>query len=742
MATLLTALLCAARVARAGRPIASRGAPAQLSSDEPPQGSGSTSNASGNGNNGQCTAPGSCGAASSHDDDYDYYDENDDNEEHYKDGDDYEYKYGEDGGPSPSRSNNLDKDAGRDYVAEYSSVKPHRHPHDIYHHLLEFNEEAYDRSDLTTKMQRHVERLHVQRKYPRALQTTHSRLGNYTDGTKAGTPQWVGDEGAQDPENPTYAGFGRLLDVSSLFSSTWWGITDFASSVGGKMAWTASLVHRRALIREFGKGYAPCRTDLLDDYDSESGSACMLGVDLDAYVNVRDDPGMRMADLEMAAKMGILERGQFRYGHFMNLDFRDDDKFDTIVADMVLAAVDNDMDPNALDMEDMDLVLEKLMGLLKPGGTLYLVGSEPLLPVEGPGGFYREILEAFEAVTSLSGYYPKRNLSAKWVGRNLQRLGMDVFSSTIFPAKHSYEDMKKKIDTTAEWLQEIEELQLPVPPAIIHGYYEMLHQLERRAADATKDGPIFSGDSTYIIAASKRSEEEEDDNEESGGTVAGDNDGNKKQQPPPVATTVYVPKERYQKDLNPAVEELDTTPLAVGEMATYKWANGDAYDGFSARIGIPPELVETVTDYVKKMGLWDLMIDTVYNDPMEPDSTRFYNFTSPYVSDGRNFTWSAKRPDNFYGSDSDMHWFDAADEASHEDSLRALARGGYDKVMKAVGEYLGLEHLTTFSIGLLAVTKAEKGYVHVDFADSGKRAFNILFNLHTPSNDPEIRSSR
>lgn len=56
-----------------------------------------------------------------------------------------------------------------------------------------------------------------------------------------------------------------------------------------------------------------------------------------------------------------------------------------------------------------------------------------------------------------------------------------------------------------------------------------------------------------------------------------------------------------------------------------------------------------------------------------------------------------------------MHWFDIADEAAHEDSLRALAEGGFDEVLNAIGTHLGLNHLVTFSIGLLAVTKADKG---------------------------------
>ena len=56
-----------------------------------------------------------------------------------------------------------------------------------------------------------------------------------------------------------------------------------------------------------------------------------------------------------------------------------------------------------------------------------------------------------------------------------------------------------------------------------------------------------------------------------------------------------------------------------------------------------------------------------------------------------------------------MHWFDIADEAAHEDSLRALAAGGFDEVLDAIGRHFGLDHLVTFSIGLLAVSKADKG---------------------------------
>ena len=79
-----------------------------------------------------------------------------------------------------------------------------------------------------------------------------------------------------------------------------------------------------------------------------------------------------------------------------------------------------------------------------------------------------------------------------------------------------------------------------------------------------------------------------------------------------------------------------------------------------------------------------------------------------------------------------MHWFDVADEAAHEESLRVLAKGGFEQVLQAAGKALGLDHLVSFGIGILAVTKADKGYVHVDFSNSKKRAFNFLINLQTP----------
>ena len=229
----------------------------------------------------------------------------------------------------------------------------------------------------------------------------------------------------------------------------------------------------------------------------------------------------------------------------------------------------------------------------------------------------------------LSGEYPKRNLSAEWIGRHLARLGLEVRSSTLFPVEHSYEDMARTVGEAREW---IDELELgDATEDVRRSYREVLIGLEEGVEGATEDGPVFAGEHTYVVAAGY---------------------------PRPGATrsevvmpTAYRLKQYYRRDKDPVPEGLSSGPLAPGVMEEYSWANGDPYDGFSARIGVPPGLGPALTEYVKGLGLWDLMIDTIYDNPMEPDETRFYNLTSPFGEGGRNFTWSAKRPGNFYGSD-------------------------------------------------------------------------------------------
>jgi hypothetical protein len=135
------------------------------------------------------------------------------------------------------------------------------------------------------------------------------------------------------------------------------------------------------------------------------------------------------------------------------------------------------------------------------------------------------------------------------------------------------------------------------------------------------------------------------------------------------------------------------------------------------------------------MGLLDIMKNMLYDNPLQPgDDARWFTFQSPYQTTGngpmRNFTWNVERPDKHWKSD--MHWFNTADELAHEDSLRALAKGGFDQVLEGIGTMYGLDTLHVDSVGFVAVTNCERGYIHHDWDDVDGRAFNFLVGIHSP----------
>lgn len=139
-------------------------------------------------------------------------------------------------------------------------------------------------------------------------------------------------------------------------------------------------------------------------------------------------------------------------------------------------------------------------------------------------------------------------------------------------------------------------------------------------------------------------------------------------------------------------------------------------------MGLPPQLIPTLRSYAEDMGLLDIMTNMLYEDPLPPGGSRFFTFNSPYqreqlqqqqkqdgtmISELRNFTWNVERPEKKWKSD--MHWFNTADELSHEDALRALAKGGFDLVLEAIGKEFGLDHLHVDSVGFVAVTNCDRG---------------------------------
>ena len=266
-------------------------------------------------------------------------------------------------------------------------------------------------STTTKKVQRHMERIMVRRAFPDALDYTMSKFGNYSDGTPAGSPQWIGEVGNNNKLDPSFASFGTVLDLSAANRGT----------VVNSLQWMASLLHRRSYVlstndheKPWEEPLSPCRTDLLDDYDTSDeyseediSSICLIGAEMTNFVSVRLDEHLTEEAVVKATKLNIVEYGEFIDGDASNWlellrkkELLNGRTFDTIIVDGVLDADDDD---DALPMHMMDLVLEEIVQLLKPGGQLFVVGQGPDQGLyDGEDGMaYTSICSTLDAIKSV-----------------------------------------------------------------------------------------------------------------------------------------------------------------------------------------------------------------------------------------------------------------------------------------------------------------------------------------------------
>ena len=183
-----------------------------------------------------------------------------------------------------------------------------------------------------------------------------------------------------------------------------------------------------------------------------------------------------------------------------------------------------------------------------------------------------------------------------------------------------------------------------------------------------------------------------------------------------------------------------TPPLQPGKVDILRWDDDHSIvHPYGARVGLPDKFRSTLIDYAQRMGLLDIMQTMLYTDPLPPDGGKWFTFQSPYDEGEikRNITWNVERPAKKWKSD--MHWFNVADEMAHEDALRALAKGGFDEVLQGIGKKFNLDTLYVDSVGFVAVTNCERGFIHTDWDDVDGRAFNFLVGIQSPDDaGPEL----
>ena len=165
------------------------------------------------------------------------------------------------------------------------------------------------------------------------------------------------------------------------------------------------------------------------------------------------------------------------------------------------------------------------------------------------------------------------------------------------------------------------------------------------------------------------------------------------------------------------------SPLQPGQVEPVRWRRDNkAVCPYTLAVGLPPSLRETLLQFAEKRGLVDLFRKALYENPVEPEGLKIL-----FNEDKDQGKWCIMRPQSYWNSN--MHWIDAADEAAYEEGLAILAKGGFDTVLNAVGNYFDLDSLMIHTFRFMAVSQCSEGHIHEDTSESGGKYFNVLIPL-------------
>jgi hypothetical protein len=180
------------------------------------------------------------------------------------------------------------------------------------------------------------------------------------------------------------------------------------------------------------------------------------------------------------------------------------------------------------------------------------------------------------------------------------------------------------------------------------------------------------------------------------------------------------PKNWRMQDRKP-MGDFITDGLKLNQLEKIKWkTNGQIVTPNAYIMHHNPKIRETLLEYCNRMGITERFRDLTYRGnalPAEADAN--------IQLEGLN--WYIQRPSPHWKSN--MHWISPLDAAAHENYLHTLSAAGFDEVLQAIGEQLGMDGLACYHLTFIGVSHCTKGYIHKDFSDSGAKVYNVMIPL-------------
>mmetsp|Transcript_31131 Transcript_31131/g.65739 ORF Transcript_31131/g.65739 Transcript_31131/m.65739 type:complete len:367 (+) Transcript_31131:655-1755(+) len=320
--------------------------------------------------------------------------------------------------------------------------------------------------------------------------------------------EWI--ENLRHPEmGISGASFGELLNAGTGPHS---------------LKWIASIAHREKILarlrqdeieedeydeENFSLKGRVCTTSDYNSDDPEAYVECISNVAITNFTAVTAADGMRKTTLHSAARLSIANStnspGEIIIGNWDNVDFLLGRKFDTILADYLIGAIDG------FSPYFQDLVFERLLQHLKPGGRIYVVGLTPIPDLlDGPENVFCKITRVRDACIKLAGDRCYREYPMNWIVRHLKRSGLQVIDTFSLPIRYTAELMTVQINVCRRKLGNFP------TKGLSDEMSALLNKLEEEARIATEDGPLLIG-TDYVVSAElpfELDDDELDDDEE------------------------------------------------------------------------------------------------------------------------------------------------------------------------------------------------------------------------------------
>jgi Methyltransferase domain len=222
-------------------------------------------------------------------------------------------------------------------------------------------------------------------------------------------------------------------------------------------------------------------------------------------VGVTADTAMQQSVQREADALGIDDMctivigNWFDAAHPLTFPF---ESFDTILVDYLVGAMDG------FSPYRQDQMIPKLCRFLKPGGSMFVVGMEPLPdsvpPSHSPANVVCRVRQVRDACILLAGHRCYREYPLEWMLRHLREAcshELDNVEAFRFPILYRYETIKKQIDVGRS------KLPLIKPGALQAGMRSALDELDEECRAACAGGTRISLGFDYVVSATKKKKE-------------------------------------------------------------------------------------------------------------------------------------------------------------------------------------------------------------------------------------------